>query len=857
MATTTRNMTGLAKSITATTANTRKTRESVYRFTAAVAAVTAYLCLAQFAAAREPGLERAASKAEIIAARIAELHDHDHREAHDDVAGHCVTLNGMSILFDPTASDEAVAEQLEQLPDEQFAAFLPQGSRWTTTATDGAVAQGQSITITYSFVPDGTPIAVVGFPGSEPSSLFANFDASFPGGRAAWKAKFAEAFNRWGELLNVTYVEVNDDGAAFPNSPGLLAGPGVVGRGDVRIAMRTLGDALAVNFFPQFGGDMVMDSLDMATFINPANNFRSLRNVLAHEHGHGIGMNHVLPANGTKLMEPFLSTNYDGPQEDDIRGAQFIYGDWAEENDALTTSTFVGGPLNSPSSVGTQVFTISDVSIERAGVSDFYSFTAFAGVPIAIRVDPVGTTYEFGAQGTSATTSVNAKSVRNLGLRLWRRVSAANNTFSLLAQIDFNAAGQAEYHPPITYTLAGFMVAEVYSTDGINDCQRYQLTISNSAIEAPVESPAMSVFNVAAGQQVFDGSTIQFGQSNIGNIVNRTLTISNAGPGALQIGQVSLAGPGAADYTFNLIGNPVAAGGTGSLALSFNPTTEGVRQAVLTLPSNDPSQPNFSVILSGTGVVPTAPAISVSIEDVDVSHNDAVNLGDVEVGESLTLSMRIRNTGNAQLGVNSVSFFGNQAADYSMNLNNASIAPGGSVTFSLTVQPSAAGERATKMRIFSNAVPSPFLLDLFANGVVQEEPITDCNGNGIDDANDITSGVSEDCDGNGIPDECETDSDGDGVIDACDVCNGFDDTIDLNGNGIPDCTEQVDDDEDADDEEIVNEDEDESDDELDDNDDNNQQVGGGLCGAGSGLSFMMAMLMLCGGMSRRRPRRTM
>ncbi|RMF77900.1 MAG: hypothetical protein D6744_10755, partial [Planctomycetota bacterium] len=64
--------------------------------------------------------------------------------------------------------------------------------------------------------------------------------------------------------------------------------------------------------------------------------------------------------------------------------------------------------------------------------------------------------------------------------------------------------------------------------------------------------------------------------------------------------------------------------------------------------------------------------------------------------------------------------------------------------------------------------------------------ITDCNGNGIEDANDIASGFSEDCDGNGVPDECETDSDGDGVIDACDICPGFDDNLDSDGDGVPD-----------------------------------------------------------------------
>lgn len=31
----------------------------------------------------------------------------------------------------------------------------------------------------------------------------------------------------------------------------------------------------------------------------------------------------------------------------------------------------------------------------------------------------------------------------------------------------------------------------------------------------------------------------------------------------------------------------------------------------------------------------------------------------------------------------------------------------------------------------------------------------DCNGNGVDDAQDIASGTSRDCDGSGWPDECD------------------------------------------------------------------------------------------------------
>ncbi len=56
--------------------------------------------------------------------------------------------------------------------------------------------------------------------------------------------------------------------------------------------------------------------------------------------------------------------------------------------------------------------------------------------------------------------------------------------------------------------------------------------------------------------------------------------------------------------------------------------------------------------------------------------------------------------------------------------------------------------------------------------------VQDCNGNGVNDHCDISSGLSNDCNNNGIPDECEDDCNGNGVPDSCEP--------DCNGNGIPD-----------------------------------------------------------------------
>jgi hypothetical protein len=66
------------------------------------------------------------------------------------------------------------------------------------------------------------------------------------------------------------------------------------------------------------------------------------------------------------------------------------------------------------------------------------------------------------------------------------------------------------------------------------------------------------------------------------------------------------------------------------------------------------------------------------------------------------------------------------------------------------------------------AIELASLLDDYNNGVIGPGhcgDITDCNGNGIDDAIDIENGTSQDTNQNGIPDECE------GSI--TDYCNGW------------------------------------------------------------------------------------
>ncbi len=291
-----------------------------------------------------------------------------------------------SLSFAPDTPPEIVNAFLRLLwpgADQEFA----QVRRWP------GGGQGDPRALTYSFVPDGVSVpGILPLDPGAPNELFATFNGIF-GTPADWQPFWAESFARWAQLAGLTYQQVPDDGAPLFGSDGSAS------RGDVRISARPLdgpGGILAFNNFPQAdlltpgGGDMVLDSLDTQLWGDPDGDFLLLRNTILHEHGHGLGFLHVCPVNETKLMEPFISSQFNGPQEDDVRGAQRHYGDSQEPNDSAGQATSLGA---------VQGFQwITAVSLDDGDDVDVYSVFVPAGSMVAALVVPVGTTYSNSGQ---------------------------------------------------------------------------------------------------------------------------------------------------------------------------------------------------------------------------------------------------------------------------------------------------------------------------------------------------------------------------------------------------------------------------------------------------------------------------
>ncbi|HHB13336.1 MAG TPA: matrixin family metalloprotease, partial [Chromatiales bacterium] len=387
-----------------------------------------------------------------------------------------------AICFAPGTPPEYAASITRQFSRAGHSLGLVQsfrtGARWTSTATDGGgLRQGEPITLTWSYVPDGTQIGGSAGEPAAPSNLHAWLDGLY-GSQAVWHALFERVFRRWEALTGIHYVyEPNDDGAPLGLAGGVL---GV--RGDVRIGAHPIdGDfgILAYNFYPP-GGDMVIDSGDRF-FNDTSNDSLKFRNVLAHEHGHGLGLAHVCPIDRTKLMEPYLSTRFDGPQFDDRAGAQSLYGDPREDNDRLTAASLLG-TLGAGDSLS-----VDALSIDGATDTDLFALTLPAGARLSVQVDPgVHLPYREGPQNANGSCSTSnlfdPRVRRDLGLEL---LDAAGRNIALA---DAAGVGQPEALSGVTVSAPGTYYLRVYSDDAGSALQAYALSVDVSGGAPPPAS---------------------------------------------------------------------------------------------------------------------------------------------------------------------------------------------------------------------------------------------------------------------------------------------------------------------------------------------------------------------------------
>ena len=168
--------------------------------------------------------------------------------------------------------------------------------------------------VTWSLMPTGTSCA------AESAGCSVTALASFM--PVGYLSVVQAAFGAWSAVANISFQEVADDGAAYNAATT---------SGNIRLGGHVFDGAfgtLAHGFYPPMNGASAAGDIhfDIAETwdLSLAGAGIDLFNVLTHEIGHAIGLDHTGVANS--LMNAFYSEAFSGPQADDIAGAQFIYG---------------------------------------------------------------------------------------------------------------------------------------------------------------------------------------------------------------------------------------------------------------------------------------------------------------------------------------------------------------------------------------------------------------------------------------------------------------------------------------------------------------------------------------------------
>lgn len=412
------------------------------------------------------------------------------------------------------------------LSNQRSASAFVFASRWTTNAAGAAGMRGDPITLTWSLVPDASPI-----PDRQASTLVAFLDGAFGTGEEGddlalrpWFPLVDSAFARWSALGGVQFIyEPNDDGAPQYAASGVL---GI--RGDVRLAA-TSGDGpgrtLASSQYPD-AGDVVFDADDVLLLANPDRNRLRLRNALMHEIGHVLGLAHVVSSDAEFLMEAALDLDFDGPQLDEIRGLHYLYGDVHERahggagNDSPPLAVNLG--LMAPGAVRTLggdaagdlsvAATETDfLSISNRSDLDYFRVEIAAPSWLDVDLTPHGGSFRQGEFG-SPEFLIDATASGDLSFSI-----LAGNEVPLV-QVNNHSRGQAESLRSFYLPEAGEYFIRVSSAR--EAVQLYELKVGIHAAHAPEPSSSMLMSAMTGVLLTFHRGSICKRQSS--NALNRS-----------------------------------------------------------------------------------------------------------------------------------------------------------------------------------------------------------------------------------------------------------------------------------------------------------------------------------------------
>ena len=241
------------------------------------------------------------------------------------------------------------------------------------------------------------------------------------------------------------------------------------------------------------------------------------------------------------------------------------------------------------------------------------------------------------------------------------------------------------------------------------------------------------------GLSIPNGGSKQLTTADVGSYSDTIFDIRNTGAATLLLKGspiVNLSGPDVAN--FSIITQPsvsVASGGSTSFAVRFTPASGGLKNALITITSNDADESPYQFAVTGEAPPPDI----VILSPIPAQDGEDLDMGGALNGGTLDVTFAISNPGGTPLtlhGSPRVGIGGADAALFTVLTQPAdTVPPHGTSSFTVRFSPLTIGTKHASLIVLSNSPgESPYIVPILGHSL---NFINDTDGDGINDGSEL------------------------------------------------------------------------------------------------------------------------
>jgi len=246
------------------------------------------------------------------------------------------------------------------------------------------------------------------------------------------------------------------------------------------------------------------------------------------------------------------------------------------------------------------------------------------------------------------------------------------------------------------------------------------LNIPSDAVNADTLSVPLSGTGLPVPDIRVEQDSLDIGFVVVDSSGSADIGIRNIGTANLEILEFLFEDADAAYFSVNGVNFPytIIPNDTAWLPVTFSPDSVRTFEAHLTIISDDPDEDSVRVRVFGEGV-------PVPLPDIDFA-NDSLLFAETALTTVSTDSLRIFNSGIADLVLSGLKIRGQDSTDFQLSMQSlpSTIAPGDSANLLIDFLPQAVGERNAKLEILSND-PDESPAQVVLSGAAVAIPVAD------------------------------------------------------------------------------------------------------------------------------------